>query len=102
MKPTSESTALEGAEGFVEYVAAGKLKGKKALITGGEYGSRLSSKEYSLDDKRDPYSPPVISAFFPFSFPAATYSTKPSAPSSAVDSLVGFIACSVLGEALCQ
>jgi hypothetical protein len=36
MKPTSESTALEGAQGFVEYVAAGKLKGKKALITGGE------------------------------------------------------------------
>jgi len=36
MKPTSESTALEGAKGFVEYVPAGKLKGKKALITGGE------------------------------------------------------------------
>jgi hypothetical protein len=48
MKPTSESTALEGAEGFVEYVAAGKLKGKKALITGGEYGSHLSSKEYTF------------------------------------------------------
>ena len=41
MKPTSESTALEGAEGFVEYVPAGKLKGKKALITGGEYASLL-------------------------------------------------------------
>ena len=37
------------------------------------------------------YSPPVISAFFPFNFPAGTYSTKPFAPSKAVDSLVGFI-----------
>lgn len=37
MKPTSESTALEGSEGFVEYVGSGKLKGKKVLITGGEY-----------------------------------------------------------------
>ncbi|KAK4943364.1 hypothetical protein LTR10_017038 [Elasticomyces elasticus] len=38
MKPTSESTKLEGSEGFVEYAAAGKLKGKKALITGGDSG----------------------------------------------------------------
>lgn len=37
MKPTSESTALEGSEGFVEYVGSGKLKNKKVLITGGEY-----------------------------------------------------------------
>jgi NAD(P)-dependent dehydrogenase (short-subunit alcohol dehydrogenase family) len=37
MKPTSESTALEGSDGFVEYVGSGKLKGKKILITGGEY-----------------------------------------------------------------
>jgi hypothetical protein len=37
MQPTSESTKLEGAHGFVEYQAAGKLKGKKAFITGGEY-----------------------------------------------------------------
>lgn len=36
MAPTSESTALEGADGFQEYAAAGKLKGRKALITGGE------------------------------------------------------------------
>lgn len=36
LKPTSESTRLEGAEGFVEYQAAGKLKGEKAFITGGE------------------------------------------------------------------
>lgn len=39
MKPTSESTALEGAEGFVQYSPANKLKGKKAFITGGEYAS---------------------------------------------------------------
>lgn len=37
LKPTSESTALESGEGAVEYMPAGKLKGKKALITGGEY-----------------------------------------------------------------
>jgi hypothetical protein len=37
MKPTSESTRLEGSQGFVEYQAAGKLKDKTALITGGEY-----------------------------------------------------------------
>jgi hypothetical protein len=36
LKPSSESTTLEGREGFVEYLAAGKLKGKKTLITGGE------------------------------------------------------------------
>lgn len=36
MKPTSEATKLEGADGFVEYLAAGKLKRKKAFITGGE------------------------------------------------------------------
>ncbi|KIX07440.1 uncharacterized protein Z518_02093 [Rhinocladiella mackenziei CBS 650.93] len=38
LKPTSEATSLEGAEGFVEYVPAGKLKGKNALITGGDSG----------------------------------------------------------------
>jgi hypothetical protein len=36
MKPSSESTRLEGKEGLVEYKAAGKLKGNKAFITGGE------------------------------------------------------------------
>ena len=39
MKPTSESTAREGEGALQEYLAAGKLKGKKALITGGEYVS---------------------------------------------------------------
>jgi len=38
MKPPSESTKLEGSQGFVEYVPAGKLKGKKAFITGGDSG----------------------------------------------------------------
>jgi len=38
MEPSSESTKLEGAQGFVEYTAAGKLKGKKAVITGGDSG----------------------------------------------------------------
>jgi hypothetical protein len=36
MEPSSESTKLEGAEHAFEYLAAGKLKGCKALITGGE------------------------------------------------------------------
>jgi hypothetical protein len=39
MKPPSESTKLEGDGHFDEYAPAGKLKGKKALITGGEYVS---------------------------------------------------------------
>ncbi|KAI5814031.1 general stress protein 39 [Pyronema omphalodes] len=38
MAPTSESTKLEGKDGFVEYVGSGKLKGKSALITGGDSG----------------------------------------------------------------
>lgn len=38
MKPPSTATALEGKDGFVEYKAAGKLKGNKALITGGDSG----------------------------------------------------------------
>jgi len=38
MAPTSESTKLEGSDGFVEYVGSGKLKGKSALITGGDSG----------------------------------------------------------------
>lgn len=38
MHPTSESTRLEGDGGFVEYKGVGKLKGKKALITGGDSG----------------------------------------------------------------
>lgn len=37
MEPISESPASKDADNFVEYVPAGKLKGKNALITGGEY-----------------------------------------------------------------
>ena len=36
MNPTSESTKLEGVGGFREYIGVGKLKNKKAIITGGE------------------------------------------------------------------
>jgi hypothetical protein len=36
MEPTSESTKLEGDGQAYEYIAAGKLKGCKSLITGGE------------------------------------------------------------------
>lgn len=36
MGPTSESTKLEGENEFQEYKGVGKLKGKKAIITGGE------------------------------------------------------------------
>jgi len=37
MQPKSESTRLEGPDGLVEYQGSGKLKNKKALITGGEF-----------------------------------------------------------------
>jgi hypothetical protein len=37
MQPASEATKLETPEGIKEYEGSGKLKGKKALITGGEY-----------------------------------------------------------------
>lgn len=36
MQPTSEATKLEGKDRFHEYRAADKLRGTKALITGGE------------------------------------------------------------------
>lgn len=37
MAVPSESVKLEGENEFVEYTGCGRLKGKKALITGGEY-----------------------------------------------------------------
>ena len=37
MEPTSEATKLEGPGHFLEYTGVGKLRGKKVLITGGEY-----------------------------------------------------------------
>lgn len=39
LKPKQFDTALETEEGHTEYTGSGKLKGKKALITGGEYVS---------------------------------------------------------------
>ncbi|KAJ5959987.1 Short-chain dehydrogenase/reductase SDR [Penicillium vulpinum] len=38
MTEASESTKLEGSCGFAEYAGSGKLKGKNALITGGDSG----------------------------------------------------------------
>lgn len=38
MEPASESTKLEGEGQAYEYIAAGKLKGCKSLITGGDSG----------------------------------------------------------------
>ncbi|EED20450.1 oxidoreductase, short-chain dehydrogenase/reductase family [Talaromyces stipitatus ATCC 10500] len=38
MQPASESTKLEDADGFFEYVGSGKLKDKSVLITGGDSG----------------------------------------------------------------
>jgi NAD(P)-dependent dehydrogenase (short-subunit alcohol dehydrogenase family) len=38
MAPTSESTKLEGSDGFKEYVGSNKLANKSALITGGDSG----------------------------------------------------------------
>ena len=42
----SESTKLEGLQGFSEYVGSGKLKGKNALITGGEYVQQVQEQDY--------------------------------------------------------
>lgn len=42
MTKPSESTKLEGLGGFYEYVGSGKLKDKKALVTGGEYVFRMA------------------------------------------------------------
>lgn len=50
MQPSSESTALEGAQGPQEYIAAGKLKGNKALITGGECVSISHSAPHVFGD----------------------------------------------------
>ena len=36
--PTSEATKLEGPTKFHEYSGVGKLRRKKVIITGGEYG----------------------------------------------------------------
>lgn len=41
----SESSKLEGEGAFVEYVGSGKLKGKKVLVTGGEYDGPQESRE---------------------------------------------------------
>jgi len=38
MEPKSESTRLETPAGLQEYIGVGKLKGKKAIITGGDSG----------------------------------------------------------------
>lgn len=43
MVPSSETSKLEGKDQHYEYLAAGKLKGNKALITGGEYESPLNT-----------------------------------------------------------
>lgn len=42
----SESTKLEGLHGFSEYMGSGKLKGKNALITGGEYVQQVREQTY--------------------------------------------------------
>lgn len=46
MTPSSESTKLESAGEFVEYVGAGKLRDKKVFITGGEYVPILSNAPF--------------------------------------------------------
>jgi len=46
MEPTSEPTKLEGDGRAHEYAAAGKLKGCKSLITGGECVPHLFPSSY--------------------------------------------------------
>jgi hypothetical protein len=41
MQPPSEATKLETPSAINEYRGSGKLQGKKALITGGEYVDRF-------------------------------------------------------------
>lgn len=41
MAVKSESTKLESDGRFIDYTGSGKLQGKKALITGGEYVLQL-------------------------------------------------------------
>lgn len=51
MQPPSEPTKLESENGFSEYIGSGKLNGKKAIITGGEYVFKMgifSSRYMSL------------------------------------------------------
>ena len=47
MTEPSESTKLEGLASFAEYVGSGKLKGKRALITGGEYVSKQNKLKFT-------------------------------------------------------
>lgn len=54
MKPTSESTKLEGKGGFVEYEGANKLKDMKALITGGEYVTSREQAQKAYGGGMDP------------------------------------------------
>lgn len=37
MVSASEPSKLEGEGRFIEYTGSGKLKGKKVIVTGGEY-----------------------------------------------------------------
>lgn len=37
MCPPSESTKLEAEGSFTEFTGRGRLKGKKVIVTGGEY-----------------------------------------------------------------
>ncbi|CDZ96598.1 Reductases with broad range of substrate specificities [Phaffia rhodozyma] len=47
---TPEHTRLEGANGLVDYVPAGKLVGKKAIVTGGDSGiGRSVAEMYALE-----------------------------------------------------
>lgn len=50
MGPTSESTKLETPGGLKEYVGIGKLKGKSAIITGGDSGiGRAVALQYARE-----------------------------------------------------
>jgi hypothetical protein len=49
MREPSESTKLEGGGSFTEYAGSGKLKGKKALITGGEYVSATTKSTFTYE-----------------------------------------------------
>ena len=49
MQPPSEATKLESHYGFSEYIGSGKLNGKKAIVTGGEYVFKMGNPIFASE-----------------------------------------------------
>jgi len=81
LKPTSESTKLEGDGEFVEYKGVGKLKGKKILITGGEYVIQFNGTSIPPHVLLTTHAPAPASAGLSQSSPLARAQTSQSSTS---------------------